>query len=70
MSELKECPFCGGEAHIHFAQGSNQIFVEENGLVTTSPMLYIVSCESCHAKTAPCSSVTVAQSLWNARAET
>ena len=69
MMYFKPCPFCGGEAHLDFAHGSNQIYADKNGFVASTPMLYMVFCENCSVRTPPCESVEIAEFIWNRRAE-
>ena len=66
---FKPCPFCGGESHLDFAHGSNQIYADKNGFVASTPTLYMVVCENCSVRTPPCESTKIAELIWNRRAE-
>ena len=65
--ELKPCPFCGGIAHIDFAHGSNQTYVDRSGFKASSPFLYRVFCEDCFTQTLACENSEHAIEAWNRR---
>lgn len=58
MSELKSCPFCGGEAR-----------VVKDGRWTDQSVIYAVVCGECHAMSRWCESEEEAIEAWNTRAE-
>ena len=60
-SELKPCPFCGGEARI-------KPFVSKR-LFTKGMKVYEVQCTSCDCRTPLCYTSEVAEMRWNRRAE-
>ena len=66
---FKSCPFCGREAHLDFAHGSNQIYADKNGSIASTLMLYIVFCENCGVRTPPCETIEIAELIWNRRVE-
>lgn len=70
MKELKNCPFCGGNARLDIAHGSNQTFADKNGFKASTPILYMVFCEDCFSRTVPCEEMEVATLIWNRRAKT
>ena len=67
--ELKPCPFCGGNAHLDFAHGSNQSYLSNNGFAKSTPFLYMVFCEDCYTRTIACENSNTAIQIWNRRAE-
>ena len=69
MEELKPCPFCGGNAHLDFAHGSNQSYLSNNGFAKSTPLLYMVLCDECYTRTIACENSSVAMQIWNRRAE-
>lgn len=65
MVKMKPCPFCGGQAHLDFAHGSNQTYIDKNGFVTATPVLYMVYCADCFVRTVPCECANTAMQRWN-----
>ncbi len=58
MSELKPCPFCGGEAKLYVRSIHGLLFGD----------YYWVKCEDCNAETASDFEKSVAIEAWNRRA--
>lgn len=54
MSELKPCPFCGGEASVRASGASGK---------------YWIACKACLAKTGQCDTMQTAAKAWNRRAQ-
>ena len=63
MSELKKCPFCGGETKIK----SRYIGYGSIGLGAHD--WFTVSCQECHAKSDECADAEQAITAWNRRAQ-
>ena len=62
MTELKPCPFCGGEAGIYFHSVLNEKYISEIDAVC-------VFCKHCDAMTKPFSNKEVAIEAWNRRVD-
>ena len=58
MSDLKPCPFCGGEAEV----------MHTGGIGCSNDTFSIVECVRCWAKTAFCDTEAEAVKAWNTRA--
>ena len=65
--DIKNCPFCGGMAHLDFAHGSNQSYLGNNGFAKSTPFLYMVLCEDCYTRTIACENPNTAIQIWNRR---
>ena len=62
MSELKPCPFCGGEARI-------KPFTSRKRLFITEITVYEVQCTGCDCRTPLCYTPEIAKSRWNRRVD-
>lgn len=62
MNELKPCPFCGGEAGIHFHSELNEYYISEIDAV-------YIYCKHCDATTGPFLKKEVAIEAWNRRVD-
>ena len=59
MSDLRSCPFCGGESEL----------LQTGGIGCSKETFYIVECVLCWAKTSFCETEAEAIEAWNTRHE-
>ena len=65
MSELKPCPFCGGQARIF----TKRVHSENHHLQLDVKCEYIVKCNRCRASMSCYASKAWAINAWNRRAD-
>lgn len=63
MDELKPCPFCGGEAFLHFDAETRA--VHKN--ITGKEIGNWVTCKKCFAESGYCHTTEAAIEAWNRR---
>ena len=70
MSELKPCPFCGGEAR-EWNNGLMETIIDENGsyvdMDISSPDMFGIECTKCCCQNIGYSSEQEAMEAWNRR---
>jgi len=69
MSELKPCPFCGGQAELDFARNTSFTYTDVFGKTIETGLFYTAKCrdDSCGCKIGVYKEPQMAIEAWNRR---